>query len=135
MALAKSSSSNEQQQQQSLGPPPPLPNVFHMCQRYSIGTDWFFSKRKVPKDIYDCDVPLFQIPPPDLAMKYNYKQPPTFGTKKNDRKSLSIVKAQREAFAICYVYGLINDAIQFYKNNTCQSQYKNIQYTRNLVRL
>ena len=53
-----------------------LPSVVHLCQRYSVGEEWFFGKRRIPPEIYDCATPLFEEPPSDLALLYDFKKPP-----------------------------------------------------------
>jgi hypothetical protein len=105
-----------------------LPSVLHMCQRYTLGEDWFFAKRRIPSDIYDCDTPLFEEPPDNLAVQFDYKKPP-----KGKRTQLSISEAKREAFAICYAYGVLNEAATFYKTNACPANQINLAKTRSLV--
>lgn len=102
-----------------------LPNVFHMCQRYSIGNEWFFSKRKIPSNIYDCNQPLFRMPTNDIIFN-TYKYPP--GGKKQD---ITIKERKRYTFSICFLYSLLNDAIYYHKINSCNNP--NLSYTRNLV--
>jgi hypothetical protein len=105
-----------------------VPSVVHMCQRYAVGSEWFFTKRKIPSDIYDCDTPLFAEPPDDLAMTTHYRWPP--GGHKQD---MTVQETVRESFMICYIYSLMNQAAAFYKQNACSSGGINLAKTRNLV--
>jgi hypothetical protein len=105
-----------------------VPSVVHLCQRYSVGVEWFFSKRKIPSDIYDCAAPLFAEPPDNLAVATNYRWPP--GGKKTE---MSAQEAVRESFILCFLYSLVNQAATFYKQNACPAQGLNLEKTRNLV--
>jgi hypothetical protein len=106
----------------------PLPNVLHYCQRYMMGTDWFFSKRKLPMDMYDCQTPLFAEPPSDLAAAYDYRHAPG-----GHKIQVSTTEAKRHAFALCSVYGLLNKAATFYKQQACPADQMNLEKTRSLV--
>ena len=105
-----------------------VPGVLHLCQRYGVGDEWFFSKRRIPSDIYDCDAPLFAEPPADLATMYDYREMPH-----GERKSMTEKESNRYSFMLCYLYGLINDAATFYKQGACPAGKANLQKTRNLV--
>lgn len=105
-----------------------VPGVVHLCQRYGVGKDWFFSKRRIPSDIYDCDAPLFAEPPLDLATLYDFKEMPH-----GEHKTLSAHESNRNSFMLCYLYGLLNDAATFYKQGSCPEGTANLQKTRNLV--
>jgi hypothetical protein len=105
-----------------------VPSVVHLCQRYWLGKDWFFSKRKIPSDIYDCETPLFEEPPSDLGVLYDYKWA------WNGRKQMvTPTEANREAFLLCFLFRLLNDAATFYKQNTCPPDSINLEKSRNLV--
>lgn len=107
----------------------PLPNVLHMCQRYVIGDEWFFTKRKVPSDIYDCDAPLFVEPPTDLAVRYDFKRAPG-----GQRFDIAPLEAKRQSFCLCTVYSALNEAASFYKQNACPPNHRiNLEKTRSLV--
>ena len=106
----------------------PVPGVVHSCQRYGVGNDWFFSKRRIPSDIYDCSAPLFAEPPSDLATLYDYREMPH-----GDRKPMSPKESNRYSFMICYLYSLLNEAATFYKQGACTEDSINLQKTRNLV--
>lgn len=105
-----------------------VPMVAHMCQRYSLGIDWFFTKRRIPSDVYDCKAPLFQEPPDNLATLYDYKWPP-----KGPKVKLKPQDVVREAFMLCYIYQSINDAAAFYKRNSCDPDSINLEKSRSLV--
>ncbi|KAL7579908.1 hypothetical protein ACA910_004913 [Epithemia clementina (nom. ined.)] len=110
-----------------------VPNVVHMCQRYGLGSDWFFSKRAIPADsLYDCDTPLYAEPPDDVAALDFKILPPNF-----ERKDVKEQDAKRMAFMLCYLYRLMNEAASFYKSNACSSSSSssspNLQKTRSLV--
>ena len=111
-----------------------VPSVVHLCQRYMVGADWFFSKRKVPADVYDCEVPLLAEPPDDLAVKFHYKQPPGGGGG-NKRKELTETEAVRESFMLCYLHAIVNEAAAFYKSHACEGKEVNLEKTRSLVGL
>lgn len=106
----------------------PVPSVVHLCQRYGVGKDWFFAKRRIPSDIYDCETPLFAEPPLDLATTYDFKEMPH-----GDHKSITKEESNRLSFMICYLYGLLNDAATFYKQGGCPAGTANLEKTRNLV--
>jgi peptidyl serine alpha-galactosyltransferase len=107
-----------------------VPSVVHLCQRYVVGKEWFFAKRKLPSDVYDCDVPLFKEPPDDLATIYDYQWPPN-GQKKN----LTPKEIVRESFMICYLYSIVNEAATFYKKSSCSAETINVTKSRDLVQL
>mmetsp|Transcript_16735 Transcript_16735/g.39481 ORF Transcript_16735/g.39481 Transcript_16735/m.39481 type:complete len:544 (-) Transcript_16735:137-1768(-) len=106
-----------------------VPQVVHMCQRYGLGSDWFFTKHKIPADnVYDCEQPLFAEPPDPVATLFDFKQlPPAFERKPVDPKA-----AKRMAFMLCYIYRLLNEAATFYKKSSCGSA-ANYAKTRSLV--
>lgn len=105
----------------------PVPSVVHLCQRYFLQKDWFFAKRKVPSDIYECEAPLFEEPPSDLGLS-DYKH-----AWNGHRQEVSPRMANREAFMLCYLFGLINEAAAFYKQNTCPEDGYNLKKERNLA--
>ena len=91
----------------------PVPNVIHFCQRYGTGK-YFFTKRKVPHDIFTCESPLMLLPPPDSAAKYDYRISPD-GT----QQELGPVRKVREAFAACAVIQAVNEASGYFKRKHC----------------
>ena len=108
-----------------------LPSVTHLCQRYSVGEDWFFGKRKIPHDIYDCETPLFIEPPNDLALLYDFKKPPNA----KERTPLKPQIINQQTFMVCYLTTLLNDAATFYKANACSSGTANLKKSRTVADL
>lgn len=106
-----------------------IPSVVHLCQRYAAGQDWFFGKRAMPSDVYDCETPLFAEPPADLATAFDYKWPP-----KGHKQNMSPKEAVRESFLLCYLYRLMNDAATFYKQNSCEPSTINLKKERSLAK-
>lgn len=106
----------------------PVPSVIHYCQRYTIG-EWFFSKRRMVKDFFECDSPLLEEPPMDVIEKSDYKHPPG-----GSRTDLDPVNAKREGFVVCGMIGALNDAGVFFKEHHCGAS-GNLEKTLNLNRL
>jgi hypothetical protein len=102
-----------------------VPTLIHYCQRYAIG-DWFFGKRKMVKDFFECDAPLMKFPPLDIVETTTYKH--IFN---GQRKELSERDARREGFVTCAVLGALNDASKFFKLNACGG-HSNLDMTTNL---
>ena len=92
-----------------------LPSVVHLCQRYAVGEEWFFGKRRIPPDVYECQSPLFEEPPSNLATTYTYKKPPLA----KQRTELSPKLVNQESFMVCHLTTLLNEAATFYKTNAC----------------
>jgi hypothetical protein len=101
----------------------PLPHVVHLCQRYSLGKDWFFGKRKIPHDVFDCQNPLFEEPPNNIATMFDYKWPP--GAK--DKTPLTPELAHREAFMICHLTAAMNEAAEYFKRSACEPTDANLK--------
>jgi hypothetical protein len=80
-----------------------VPPVLHLCQRYFVN-EWFFSKRKIPPEVFDCDQPLLMEPPEDLNVA---------------EVDMDEGKAHREAFILCHTLAIMNEAATFYKQNAC----------------
>lgn len=93
----------------------PIPSLIHLCQRYSVG-DWFFSKRKMPQNFFECEQPLLEEPPSNVVLESNYKHPPG-----GARKDIDTKQAQREGFVVCGVIGAVNDAGRYFKSHHCQN--------------
>lgn len=104
----------------------PVPSVIHYCQRYAIG-DWFFGKRKMVKDFFECDSPLMAFPPSDIIETSNFKH--IFNDK---RKELTEANARREGFMTCGALGALNDAGTFFKENSCKDTTPNMEKKTNL---
>jgi len=108
-----------------------LPSVIHLCQRYSIGEEWFFGKRKIPTDIYECETPLFEEPPGNVATLYDFKKPPNAKA----RTQLSPKVANQQAFMVCFLTSLLNEAATFYKKSACSVESVNFQRSRTVADL
>jgi hypothetical protein len=108
-----------------------VPSVLHMCQRYSVGLDWFFGKHRIPNDIYDCSTPLFQEPPSDLALLYNYKWPPNA----EEKTPLSPKLIKQQAFMVCGLTRTLNDAAMFYKAANCPLGTANLERSQTVADL
>jgi peptidyl serine alpha-galactosyltransferase len=100
-----------------------VPNVLHYCQRYGMG-DYFFGKRKLPRNFLSCDSPLLAEPPKDILTKYNYANFPG-----NNRKTWTHQYAKRNAFTVCYMIKALNEAAIHYKEQHCESKKANFQKT------
>jgi hypothetical protein len=80
-----------------------------------VGEDWFFGKRRIPHDIYECESPLFEEPPGDLAVLYDFKKPPNA----KERTPLKPKIINQQTFMVCYLTRLLNNAATFYKSAAC----------------
>eukprot|EP00554_Chaetoceros_debilis_P000798 CAMPEP_0194093038 /NCGR_PEP_ID=MMETSP0149-20130528/48929_1 /TAXON_ID=122233 /ORGANISM="Chaetoceros debilis, Strain MM31A-1" /LENGTH=498 /DNA_ID=CAMNT_0038778193 /DNA_START=124 /DNA_END=1620 /DNA_ORIENTATION=+ len=95
-----------------------LPSVLHFCQRYIVGK-WFWGKRKMPKDIFTCEMPLLKSPPEDLPT-YDYFIPPSPHRPKDERKTFgNRFKGKFDAFMLCQLTSAVNEASTFYKKHNC----------------
>ena len=102
-----------------------IPNVFHFCQKYGLG-EWLWSKGRLPSSFFTCDSPLLAEPPLDVAVKYNYFDPPKQkviefvpGSFLNFTSPTGQDRRKREAFALCSIIHHMNDASTFYKKKFC----------------
>jgi hypothetical protein len=94
-----------------------LPSVVHLCQRYAVGDEWFFGKRRFPTDFFECDKPLLIEPPDDLATAFDFKHPPNAP----EATKLTPKMANREAFMVCFLTSQVNEAATYYKQNACET--------------
>mmetsp|Transcript_29883 Transcript_29883/g.59750 ORF Transcript_29883/g.59750 Transcript_29883/m.59750 type:complete len:567 (+) Transcript_29883:152-1852(+) len=108
----------------------PLPSVIHFCQHYQVDK-FFFSKRKMPHDIFTCDFPLLVEPPMDIGSgKYlSFIAPNRPAT---ERKSISPEKEKMEAFVVCALTKAVNDASIHFKTRHCSEGGWNDKKTYNL---
>jgi len=90
-----------------------VPSVIHYCQRYMIG-DWFFSKRKMLKNFFECRSPLMKVPPGEIIKEVDYKKPPGGG-----KKLIGETERKREGFVVCGIISALNDASKYFKKNHC----------------
>jgi peptidyl serine alpha-galactosyltransferase len=95
-----------------------VPNVLHFCQRYGLG-NYFFGKRKLPKDFLSCESPLLREPPTDLYPKYNWAMFPP--GKPANKKIWTKEMAKRNAFVLCVMIPALNEAATYYKKNHCDA--------------
>jgi peptidyl serine alpha-galactosyltransferase len=104
-----------------------VPNVLHFCQRYGLG-NYFFGKRKLPKDFLSCESPLLREPPADLYPKYDWAMFPP--GKPANKKIWSKEMAKRNAFVLCVMIPALNDAAAYYKKQHCDA---NANFKKELV--
>jgi len=102
----------------------PVPSLIHFCQRYTVG-NWFFSKRKMEKNFFECDSPLMEEPPSNIVLESDFKLPPG-----GARSDLNTMMSQREGFVVCALIGGLNDASRFFKVHHCDGG--NLDLTLNL---
>jgi hypothetical protein len=108
-----------------------VPSVVHLCQRYAVGDKWFFGKRKFPTDFFDCSRPLLQEPPDNLGTLADFKQPPNAP----QPKPLTSKQTNREAFMVCFLTRVVNDAATFYKQQSCPDGTANLSKSIKMVEL
>ena len=104
-----------------------VPSVIHLCQRYYVG-DWFFAKRRMEKNFFECDHALMEEPPADVVLESNYIRPPG-----SDKQQVDVKRRQREGFTVCGIIGALNEASLFYKKHHCGDS-ANYEYTLNLAK-
>jgi len=104
----------------------PVPSVIHYCQRYFIGEEWFFAKRAMDKDFFNCGKPLMELPPDDVASLYTYGKAPG-----GQRKEYSTDMAKYNSFVVCGATSALNRAGRFFKKNHCPNDP--LEYTYNLA--
>eukprot|EP00928_Gymnodinium_smaydae_P007444 TRINITY_DN12672_c0_g1_i2.p1 TRINITY_DN12672_c0_g1~~TRINITY_DN12672_c0_g1_i2.p1 ORF type:complete len:448 (+),score=55.18 TRINITY_DN12672_c0_g1_i2:43-1386(+) len=90
-----------------------LPTFLHVCQAWSAGTDWHYSKHNVPPGrerpegtdgILECSMPLLAAPPADLM-----------------RKATALYK--RNAWGICTIYHSLNGMLLKHKQQRCPAGF------------
>jgi hypothetical protein len=92
----------------------PVTNVIHYCQTYHLG-DWFFSKYKLTSNFFSCECPLFAFPPANLG-NFNYT-----ATSKGEKNFSDEKNSKREAFMLCGIVSLLNQASLFFKSSYCEN--------------
>lgn len=99
----------------------PVPSVIHYCQRYSVDK-FFWSKRKMPHDIFTCEHPLLTEPPLDLGSgKYlSATEPVNRGKANKEPKEISADTAKMHAFVVCALTKATNDAMLYFKDHHCR---------------
>lgn len=103
-----------------------VPTVMHYCQFYRAA-ELGFQKRRVPKDIFNCDQPMLAEPPVDLGFT-NYR------VRNGVREDLKKVQVKRNAFALCIIHRSINAAVLHYRNIMCPVPF-NTDKTVNVQKL
>mmetsp|Transcript_23892 Transcript_23892/g.36785 ORF Transcript_23892/g.36785 Transcript_23892/m.36785 type:complete len:539 (-) Transcript_23892:593-2209(-) len=93
------------------------PSVMHYCQDYAVGDKWYFQKRYLPNNYFECDGPYLEEPPMDVATRYDYSTVPH-----RDRKEGSNL-VLRNAFAVCAITSMANQAVRHYKERTCGTTF------------
>jgi hypothetical protein len=101
----------------------PIPFALHYCKRYLLGT-FFWSKYRLRKDFMNCNVPLLQEPDASLVHWRNWTSPPPKkrdqrGNWSQETKALSEKTAKREAFMLCGMITVVNEAVGYYKRQAC----------------
>lgn len=107
-------------------PDKPLPNVMHYCQFFRAG-ELGFQKRRLKKEIFNCDEPLLLEPAIDLGL-VRYKN--------RDGEILKITKkwATRNTFALNVITRSINNMVIHYRNIICENKSTiNFNRTKNLA--
>lgn len=108
----------------------PLPTFLHFCQFYRAG-EWAFNKRIVPKDIFTCGSPLFAIPPPSIQEE----QVKVKGVgQKATTEPLTPRQAKRNAFMICSLTKIINEALREFKDLKCDGEQVNFEESIRIFR-
>lgn len=96
----------------------PVPSVIHYCQRYAVDK-YFWSKRKIPHEIFTCEHPLMVEPPLDLGSGKYLNVVPN-GKPDSQKKEITAEKEKMDAFMVCALTKATNDAmITFKKNAAC----------------
>ncbi|KAI2495018.1 hypothetical protein MHU86_19493 [Fragilaria crotonensis] len=97
--------------------------ALHYCGRYLLGKKWFWSKYRHRKDFMECHVPLLQVPPPSIQDEREAFSPPPVhtykGTWTQEHKIISERQAKREAYMLCALIAKVNEAVEYFKRNTC----------------
>ena len=96
-------------------------------QVYGLGK-YFFSKYHLSTDFISCESPLLKAPPSNIATLYNYSIVPVTNEREQYEHKVVI---KRNAFAVCQVIRLLNEAAIHYKDKHCDPAKAN--YQRSLV--
>ena len=99
------------------------PHVFHYCQEYHLGK-WFFGKTWLRNDFMSCEAPLLVMPPKDLATRgYTTALQP----RENQAEKIKPEDVKKEAFMVCTIIRILNEAAIYYKDHHCTKE--NVNYT------
>jgi hypothetical protein len=107
-----------------------IPNFLHFCQIYHVG-DWFWGKHNFPKDYLTCESPLVAMPPANLGSDYaDYRLDP-LGSR-TDKIPINSNEKTRNAFMICAMSSVLQEAATYYKKHSCEVDNANFETTLNL---
>ena len=97
------------------------PYIFHYCQRYMLGPNWFFGKRRIPKNFFSTCQDTYKLidPPNDLGTLYDYRINP-----QKQRKDLYPSQVKREAYSLCTMITSMNEATDFYHQHHCPTNFQ-----------
>jgi hypothetical protein len=109
-----------------------IPNFLHFCQVYHVG-DWFWSKYHAPGEYLSCEYPLMATPPMNLGSNYTDCQQ-DLGNREN-RKEINPFQKAQNAFMICAMSAVLQEAALYYKNRSCDAANANLNKTFNLYDL
>lgn len=87
-------------------------------------------KRSVPKNFFTCDHPLLEVPPVDLD-SYDYKVPVG---KVKSRERVGKTTAKRDAFIICTVTRVMNEASMYFKRGCPKKDTITVDKSMNMHR-
>mmetsp|Transcript_21776 Transcript_21776/g.36417 ORF Transcript_21776/g.36417 Transcript_21776/m.36417 type:complete len:492 (+) Transcript_21776:72-1547(+) len=91
----------------------PMPSVVHFCQGIRAG-DFVFLKRRIPKNIFTCEHPLFTELPMNLGES-------TYKMQNGKKQAIKNARtAKRNSFELCIVYDALNKAMVHFKDKMCQ---------------
>lgn len=94
-----------------------LPGVIHYCYWMYAVDKYFYTKRKVPFDLFTCDAPLLLEPPDDVGSG-NYGYLITEG-KKPQKQMLPKEKEKRNGFILCAITKATNEAMLYFRDHHC----------------
>jgi len=110
-----------------------LPNFLHFCQGYNVG-NWFWGKHNFPKDYFTCESPLMATPPSNLGSDYaDYRLEP--GQSRSAEIPINSFEKTRNAFVICAMSKVLQEAAEYYKTHSCAFQKSNLVKTLNLYEI
>jgi hypothetical protein len=87
-----------------------FPNVIHFCQRCGLG-EYFFGKRRLPKDSLTCEAPLMKEPTLEELQRNDVIWPD------GKTKEWNPTHAKRNRFVLCHVIPAVNAAAEYLKKN------------------
>lgn len=103
-----------------------LPVVFHYCQRYALGR-WFVGKYKLPENFFTCEAPLLRVPPRDVGTRFDWYIYPNLEEMENFTKSKNKLGIIHNAYALCTMIDLLNEASTHFKKHHCKGDTGNYE--------